>query len=154
VLSGFGWAAGTVATKHFQSAHRLEMLNFIAWQMLVGVLPLTALPFVLTLPPIDWSVAFAVEAVWVGAVSTAGGFLLWIAVLRFLPAGTASLNMFAIPVIALGSSALVYGERLSSIEWIGIALIAAGLVIVTIVALKGGRRDEMPLGGHAPLEGG
>jgi hypothetical protein len=40
-------------------------------------------------------------------------FLLWITILRFLPAGTASLNMFAIPVIALVSSMLVFGERLT-----------------------------------------
>ena len=154
VLSGFGWAAGSVATKYFQKQRRLDTLNFIAWQMLLGVLPLMLLPLLFDFPETRWSVAQAALLFYVGAVSTAFGFLLWIAVLRFLPAGTASLNMFAIPVIALGSSALVYDERLSSIEWIGIALIAAGLVIVTIVALKGGRRDETPLGGNAPLEGG
>jgi len=154
VLSGFGWAAGSVATKYFQKQRRLDTLNFIAWQMLLGVLPLMLLPLLFDFPETRWSFTQAALLFYVGAVSTAFGFLLWIAVLRFLPAGTASLNMFAIPVIALGSSALVYGERLSSIEWIGIALIAAGLVIVTIVALKGGRRDETPLGGHAPLEGG
>ena len=44
VLSGFGWAAGTVATKYFQRARGFDMLNFIAWQMLLGVLPLSLLP--------------------------------------------------------------------------------------------------------------
>lgn len=154
VLSGLGWAAGTVATKYFQKARGLDTQNFIAWQMLLGVLPLTLLPLAFDYPATHWSLTQVTLLFFVGAISTAFGFLLWIAILRFLPAGTASLNMFAIPVIALGSSALVYGERLSSIEWTGIALIAAGLVIVTIVALKGGRRDETPLGGHAPLEGG
>ncbi len=50
VLSGFGWAAGTIATKYFQRRHELDPLNFIAWQMLIGVLPLTALPIVMSLP--------------------------------------------------------------------------------------------------------
>ncbi|MEO8676423.1 MAG: DMT family transporter [Casimicrobiaceae bacterium] len=154
VLSGFGWAAGSVATKYYQKQRKLDTHNFIAWQMLLGVLPLTLLPLGFDFPATQWSVTQAALLIYVGAVSTACGFLLWIAVLRFLPAGTASLNMFAIPVIALGSSALVYGERLSPIEWIGIALIGAGLVIVTLVALKGGRRDDTPLGGAAPLEGG
>jgi len=45
VLSGFGWAAGTVATKYYQRKHRLDMLNFVAWQMVVGVIPLTLLPW-------------------------------------------------------------------------------------------------------------
>ena len=154
VLSGFGWAAGSVATKYYQKQRKLDTLNFIAWQMLLGVLPLTLLPLAFDFPETRWSVTQVALLFYVGAISTAFGFLLWIAVLRFLPAGTASLNMFAIPVIALGSSALVYGERLSPIEWVGIALIGAGLVIVTLVALKGGRREDTPLAGAAPLEGG
>ena len=36
-------AAGTVATKYFQRGRSFDPLNFIAWQMLVGVLPLTLL---------------------------------------------------------------------------------------------------------------
>ena len=39
LLSGFGWASGTVAAKYFQRRHNLDALHFIAWQMLAGVLP-------------------------------------------------------------------------------------------------------------------
>jgi drug/metabolite transporter (DMT)-like permease len=154
VLSGFGWAAGTVATKYYQGRHDLDMLRFIAWQMLVGVLPLTVLPFVLPLPPVQWGVAYAFLLLWTGAVSTALGFLLWIAVLRFLPAGTASLNMFAIPVIALVSSMLVFGEQLAGNEWAGIALIGLGLAIVSFRAVQGSRRGEALPAEPTPLEGG
>ena len=154
VLSGLAWAAGTVATKYYQKRERLDPLNFIAWQILLGVLPLMLLPIAFDLPATRWTYTQVALLLYVGGVSTAAGFLLWIAVLRFLPAGTASLNMFAIPVIALASSAVVFGERLSSREWTGIALIGAGLVIVAVVAWKGGRRDETVLTGPAPLEGG
>ncbi len=154
VLSGFGWAAGTVATKYYQRRHDLDMLNFIAWQMLVGVLPLTVLPFVLPLPPVQWGVEYAFLLLWTGAVSTALGFLLWIAVLRFLPAGTASLNMFAIPVIALVLSMLVFGEQLAANEWTGIGLIGAGLAIVSVRAVQGSRRGEALPAEPTPLEGG
>ena len=154
VLSGFGWAAGSVATKYYQRKRKLDTQNFVAWQMLLGVLPLTLLPLAFNFPATQWSVAQTALLIYVGAVSTAFGFLLWIAVLRHLPAGTASLNMFAIPVIALGSSAVAFGERLSPTEWVGIVLIGIGLVIVTFVALKGVRRDDAPLCGPAPLEGG
>ena len=93
---------GTVATKYFQRKHALDPLNFIAWQMLVGVLPLTRAAAGARLPRRGSGAStYALLLVYVGAVSTAFGFLLWIAILRFLPAGTASLNMFAIPVIAL-----------------------------------------------------
>lgn len=154
VLSGFGWAAGTVATKYFQRAHAFDPLNFIAWQMLAGVLPLTLLPLVLELPATQWSLTYALLLVYIGAVSTSLGFLLWIAVLRFLPAGTASLNMFAVPVIALVSSMLVFDERLTASEWSGIACIGAGLAIISFNALRASRRGEAAATVPTPLDGG
>ena len=154
VLSGFGWAAGTVATKYFQRGHRFDALNFIAWQMFVGVLPLTLLPVFLDLPATQWSVTYALLLVYVGALSTALGFLLWIAILRWLPAGTASLNMFAIPVIALLSSMAVFGERLSRSEWFGISCIGAGLAIISADAWRGNRRGVAAVTEPTPLEGG
>ena len=150
VLSGFGWAAGTVATKYYQKRQRLDMLNFMAWQMAVGVLPLTLLPLFIDCAPTQWSVTQALLLVHVGAVSTAVGFLLWIAILRILPAGTASLNMFAIPVIALISSMAVFGERLAPTEWLGIASIGAGLVILSFSAWRASR----PAPESTPFEGG
>ncbi len=154
VLSGFGWAAGTIATKYYQRKHGLDMLSFIAWQMLIGVLPLTLLPALFALPGAQWSATYAALLLWTGAISTATGFLLWIAVLRFLPAGTASLNMFAIPVIALVSSMAIFGERLTANEWTGIALIGAGLVVVSMRAWRANRRGEPPAPEPTPLEGG
>ncbi len=154
VLSGFGWAAGTVATKYFQRGHRFDALNFIAWQMLVGVLPLTLLPFVFELPATQWSATFILLLFQVGAVSTALGFLLWMAILRWLPAGTASLNMFAIPVIALLSSMAVFGERLNRGEWIGIGCIGIGLAIISVDAWFGNRRSGQAITEPTPLEGG
>jgi len=153
-LSGFGWAAGTVATKYFQRAHRFDALNFIAWQMLVGVLPLTVLPLVLDLPATQWSATFILLLVQVGAISTALGFLLWMAILRWLPAGTASLNIFAIPVIALLSSMAVFGERLTRNEWIGIGCIGAGLAIISVDAWLRSRRGAAASIEPTPLDGG
>ena len=129
------------------------MRNCTAWQILIGGLPLTQLAAAFDFPATQWSIAQAALTFYVGAVSTAFGFVLWIAILRFLPAGTASLNMFAIPVIALVSSALIFGERLWSGEWTGIGLIGAGLVIVTANALRT-RRETTALAPAAPCEGG
>ncbi len=151
VASGFGWAAGTVATKHFQRQRNLDMHNFMAWQMFVGVLPLTLLPLLVDYPPTQWSVLQGFLLLHVGAISTACGFLLWIAVLRWLPAGTASLSMFAIPVIALVSSMIIFGERLLPTEWSGIALIAGGLAIIARLAWLGARSATATT---PPLEGG
>jgi drug/metabolite transporter (DMT)-like permease len=114
-------------------------LYYVAWQMLAGVLPLTIVPLGMDLPSTRWSAMQALYLLYIGAVSTAGGFILWIAVLSRLPAGTASLNMFAIPVIALVTSMIVFGERLAANEWLGIAAIGVGLAILSWRAFVGMR---------------
>jgi drug/metabolite transporter (DMT)-like permease len=118
------------------------------------VIPLTLLPWVFGVPSTDWSVTQAMLLFIVGVVATAGGFLAWMEVLRWLPAGTASLNMFAIPVIALVSSMIVFGERLVANEWAGIALIAMGLVLISALALAGGRRAALLPAEPTPVDGG
>lgn len=154
IASGLGWAGATVATKYYQRKHDLDMLSFIAWQILVGVLPLTLLLLLFDYPATRWTVGFVAELVYSGVVSTAFGFLLWIAILRHLPAGTASLNIFAIPVIALASSTLLAGERLTANEWAGIMLIGMGLVVLTVATLLAARRGEAGTPPPTPLEGG
>ncbi len=141
-LSGFGWAAGTVATKYFQRRYRLDVVNLIAWQMVTGVLPLLLLPFAFSLPSAQWSPTYVGAVIYAGAIATGIGFVLWTAVLGVLPAGTASLNMFAIPVIAIVSSMLVFGERITATEWCGIASIGIGLVILSVRAWWEGRRGQ------------
>ena len=153
VLSGFGWAAGTIAMKYYQRDHGFDLLAFITWQMLLGIIPLTLLPIVFDAPGTQWSVMHAVLLVVTGVLATAGGFLLWMEILRWLPAGTASLNMFAVPVIALLSSMAVFDERLLGNEWLGIALIGVGLALITVEARRAGRRAALPAE-PTPLEGG
>ena len=141
VLAGLGWAAGTISIKYFQRNTRYDMLNFMAWQMALGVLPVLLIPLVYPVTPTDWGAPYAVLLLYTGPVSTATGFVLWIAILRFLPAGTASLNMLAIPVIALVSSMAFFGERLTRAEWIGIACLGAGLAVISARAYVAGRRS-------------
>jgi drug/metabolite transporter (DMT)-like permease len=152
-LSGFGWAAGSVATKYFQRRHRLEMLNLLAWQMVAGIVPLCLIPLVHPFPATQWNALYVAALLYAGVVATAIGFLLWTMILVSLPAGTASLNMFAIPVIALTSSMIVFGERLTLPEWLGIASIGAGLVIVSARAWQLSRRGREAVEAPA-IEGG
>jgi drug/metabolite transporter (DMT)-like permease len=153
-LSGFGWAAGTVATKYFQRQQRLDMLNLIAWQMLVGILPICLIPLVWPLPATEWNAVYVAAMFYAGVIAIGIGFILWTAVLAWLPAGTASLNMFAIPVLALVSSMIVFGERLRATEWLGIASIGVGLLIVSVRAWIASRRGEREVIEAPAIEGG
>ena len=153
-LSGFGWAAGTVATKYFQRHRRLDILNLIAWQMLIGIIPICLIPVLWPLPAAQWNGIHVAALLYAGVIATGIGFILWTAILVLLPAGTASLNMFAIPVLALVSSMLVFGERLTAAEWVGIASIGAGLVIVSVRAWVASRRGEREVVEAPAIEGG
>ena len=153
-LSGFGWAAGTVATKYFQRHQRLDMLNLIAWQMVTGIVPICLIPLVWPLPPTQWNAVYVSALLFAGVIATGIGFILWTAILAWLPAGTASLNMFAIPVIALVSSMLVFAERLTAVEWLGIASIGVGLAIVSVRAWLASRRGEREVVEAPAIEGG
>ncbi len=141
VLSGFGWAAGSVATKYYRRDIKLDATNFIAWQMAVGAIPLVIIAHAFGFPATQWSAVQVLLLLQVGVVSTGLGFLVWVVILAWLPAGTASMNMLAIPVIALVSSMLVFGETLSGEEWLGIAAIGAGLALVALPSL-GARSDD------------
>ena len=153
-LSGFGWAAGSVATKYFQRQQRLDMLNLIAWQMVAGILPICLIPLLWPLQAAQWNAVYVSALLYAGVIATGFGFILWTAVLTWLPAGTASLNMFAIPVLALVSSMLVFGERLAATEWLGIAAIGAGLATVSVRAWLASRRGEREVIEAPAIEGG
>jgi drug/metabolite transporter (DMT)-like permease len=151
VASGFGWAAGTICTKYFSRARNFDLLSFVSWQMLLGNLPVTLLLWMHDYPDTQWSVTQGLLMFYVGAVSSGLGFLLWMDVVRWLPAGTASLNTFAIPVIALVLSMALFGERLTPYEMLGIACLAAGLAVITVRALR--TREPSPAAPAVPSEG-
>jgi drug/metabolite transporter (DMT)-like permease len=135
-ISGFGWAGGTVAQAFFQRRRRLEGLTLMTWQMVVGILPITLIPLFVPLPGAEWNVVYLGSLLYAGVIAGGIGFVLWIGILGSLPAGTAALNMLVIPVIALVSSMLIFGERLDALEWAGIAVIGVGLAIISIRAWR------------------
>jgi len=137
-VSGIGWGAGAVATKYYQRRYQLDMISFAAWQMVAGTVPLAVLPLALGLPLPPWSLEYGLTLLYVGVVATGFGFILWTAILKVLPAGTATLNMLAIPVIGLVSSLVTFGEHITGLEWSGIALIGIGLVLLSIYAARTG----------------
>lgn len=152
-LSGFGWGAGAVATRYFQRRHRLDMVNLTAWQMTAGLVPLCVIPLAYPLPPSDWNAIYVLSLVYAGMIATGIGYILWTAVLAVLPAGTASLNMLAIPVIGVLSSMVVFHERLTASEWLGVAAIGVGLVVLSIRAWRAGdSQRENVLGERAGNE--
>ena len=116
VLAGAAWAASAIVAKRIQAKAHMDLLALTSWQMLLGVIPLNLLAWLIPSRPVEWAWPFIGALAFTAIVTTAGGWILWLYVLRSLPAGIASMSALAIPVIAILGSALQLGEVPSPME--------------------------------------
>jgi len=72
------------------------------------------------------------------------GLLLWLYILNSLPAGTAGVNSLAIPVVGVLSAWIQLGERPGALEAVGMALIVAGLAVLTAWGFRRSRHLQVP----------
>jgi drug/metabolite transporter (DMT)-like permease len=139
VVGGLGWAAAAVATKYFQRAQRFDPVNFIAWHLLIGMVPFIGIAVLREAPSVALSLTYVACVAYAGVVSIAIAWLLWISILTRLSASAAGFSMLAIPVLAIGISVVFFGEPIARSEWWGMALIAAGLALLGLLARRGAR---------------
>ncbi len=78
---------------------------------------------------IDWGVMAGI--LYLGIISTALAMFLWNTAFATLPAGVASLTLFAQPLVGALLGALWLGETLSALFFLGGTLIGAGLILAT-----------------------
>ena len=67
-------------------------------------------------------------------IATAAGWLLWLQVVRRVPASIAGLSSLGVPVVAMLMAWAVLSERPSLAELGGMALILAGIFVVSRAA--------------------
>jgi drug/metabolite transporter (DMT)-like permease len=135
VAAGAVWAASAVIARRIHADRRTDVLALTAWQMLLGVGPLAALALLAPERALDWQPAFVGALLFHGVITTALGWLLWLYILHHLPAGAASLNTLAIPVIAIVAGWLQLGERPTAFEAAGMGLVALALALLSLRAL-------------------
>jgi drug/metabolite transporter (DMT)-like permease len=135
VAAGAVWAASAVIARRIHADRRTDVLALTAWQMLLGVGPLAALALLAPERALDWQPAFVAALLFHGVITTALGWLLWLYILHHLPAGAASLNTLAIPVIAIVAGWLQLGERPTTFEAAGMGLVALALALLSLRAL-------------------
>ncbi len=144
VATGFAWAAGAVVAKIIHKRHSVDLLSLTTWQMVFGVVPLIVVALVKGAQAPDWSLSFA----WVLAynVVLSGGlaWIIWLFVLRVLPAGTTGLSSLANPVLGVLFSWLLLSERPVWTEALGMAFILLGIAVLTIRGALSGRRSPVP----------
>jgi len=131
VVAALTWALMSVLVKRLPSDY--SQIVVTTYSVLVALIVLT--PFVLPrLHAINIS-QLTHPTIWggllyLGIVSTAGGFLLWNRGLQMLNASTGGIYFFFQPLVGALLGWLMLGEKISAAFWIGSILILLGVLFV------------------------
>ncbi len=117
-----------------------EMMSFNVWSMVIGALFLSAVATLVPEPATRWTGEYVGLLAYTAVISTALGSLLWVYVLKRLPAWEASLSVLGVPVVAIIASRLQLGETSTGVELAGMLLIGTGLALLSIYNWRQQRR--------------
>jgi len=142
IASGVSWAGSAIVARWINREDPVDVINLTAWQMLYGSVPLIVIAILVPSRPIEWSTEFIAALAYNVIPATAISWVLWLYILRVLPAGIAGISTLATPVIGIASSAIQLGERVSPLEAVGMTAILAALLILAVPGLtrRGYRR--------------
>src|SRR5690606_31749565 len=135
------WALGNVVTRHIG---RVDILGLVIWGALVPPVPFLALsawlegPAVLEQALRGISLDSLLAIAYLAFVATMLGYGIWGRLLARYPAIQVAPFSLLVPVVGIGSSGLLLGERLAPLQWVGAVLVMAGLLINVF----GARRSE------------
>ncbi|MFO1379183.1 MAG: EamA family transporter [Chitinivorax sp.] len=131
VGAGLIWAAATVYAKWLRPRMRSGALSLTAWQMALGTLPLYLVAWVVPQAPPQPRPYFWFALLYAGVLASGLGWWMWMRVLQRVPAGTASLNALAIPLVAVCAAWIEHGERPAASELTGMLLVAMALGLLS-----------------------
>ncbi len=128
-------ASWSVANLVNKKAGKVDALGFVVWSALVPPIPLFLLSYFIEGPG-AWSDALS-HITWLGGgsllftgwISTIFGYGAWSFLFSRYPASSVVPFALLVPIVGIGSSALILGERISGLEWLGSALVFAGLLL-------------------------
>jgi len=142
LLGASGVAIGNVLLKRIAS--QVDPLIAMAWILLLGAIPLIAAAAIFEqTAAIKWSMASVVNLIVLSVFGTALAFVLWLDVLRRAELILLNTYTFLTPVFALLIGMLFYAERLTYVEWLGVA------VILVSILLASRRHGAVPGAGNA-----
>lgn len=138
--SAVSWGVGNVLLKRLG---QVDVLALVVWLSVVPPIPCLALSAFLDGPG---DLARAVRAasaiqlaaaLYLGLVATVLAYAIWAALLRRYPAATVAPFALLAPVVGAGASAVVFGERFSSLRLAGMALVVLGVAVILLPTGRG-----------------
>jgi drug/metabolite transporter (DMT)-like permease len=136
LAAALSFAGGAVVAKVLRQRHEADLLSLSAWQNIFGAVPLVILALVVPDQTIHWTGTFIWSLAFCALVVTALASIMWLYVLKALPAGVAGLGTIGTPVVGVLASWIQLGEDLSPWEISGMALV---VVALALLALSGAR---------------
>lgn len=104
------------------------LMPVAAWNMLVGLL--TVLPLAgweMSGQPFNITTELLAVIIYLGVVVTVIGLILWLYLLKTIPARIAASVQYLQPVFGISASAFLFGDKLGLLFAAGVALVLAGL---------------------------
>jgi drug/metabolite transporter (DMT)-like permease len=136
------FAGGAVIAKVLNQRHKADLLSLSAWQNIFGCVPLVIAAFVVPGQSIQWSGTFVWSLAFCTLVVTALGSILWLFVLKALPANIAGIGTIGTPVVGVLASWIQLDEHLSAPEIVGMVLVVAALGLLVLWGARGRGQGE------------
>lgn len=109
---------------------RYGLLPIAAWNMLVGLITVTPLAgWEMTKYPVDITFQALIAIIYLGVVVTVVGLILWLYLLKIVPARVAASVQYLQPVFGISASAFLFGDKLGLMFAAGVGLVLAGLAL-------------------------
>ncbi|MFL5058926.1 MAG: DMT family transporter [Xanthobacteraceae bacterium] len=126
------WAAGTIYVKWARIPG--DGIVVTAWQLAIAFVAAAVAAAAFEGIPHLWPLSLPVvlALAFHGPIGTGIAYLLWFTIVGRLPAATASLGSLLTPVVGIGSTILVVGERPTLADAIGFMLIFAAAAAVLV----------------------
>ena len=132
VCTGISWAASAVVAKLIHKRHRVDVFSLTAWQMVFGAIPLVIVAIATGGGMPHWTLTFIGALAFNVLLGNGVAWLLWLFVLRVLPAATTGLASLANPVLGVTFAWIILAERPGWAEAVGMALILLGIAVLTL----------------------
>lgn len=131
LLAALSWSIANMSMKSMKTA---RLFPFMVWSCAIPPLPLFGLSYLLETQEPMRVITSTTPTTWlalafVSYLSTLVAFALWGHLLRSHRAALVTPFALLIPVVGIGASAVLLGEHLSHLEYVGSGIVLLGLVI-------------------------
>lgn len=129
LLAAAGFAGASVGVKRLDVGE--AVLPVVAWQLVLGGLVLAIASRVSEAgAALRWTPEFGGILMFLALVGTAATTALWYWLLQRDDVGRLSVALFLAPAVGLLLAVVVFGERPTTAEWVGVAVILSSLGVV------------------------